>query len=240
MSSGAYIALSGLRVRAEQLDRVAADVANAATSGYKGERSASAVAPRPSFDSLLQAAVDVTPTPGRIDFSSGALATTGRDLDFAVEGHGFFVLDTPAGPRYTRNGHFDRSTDGTLVAADGTPVAGENGPIRLAKGEIEVESDGTIKVAGTVAGKLRLVTFADEQVLEREEASRFRAPADVTPQTTGGGSIRAGTLEQANVSVVERMTKMIEVMRGFEALQRGITVMMTDIDSRAISELGRR
>lgn len=240
MSSGAYIALSGLRLRAEQLDRVAADVANAATAGYKGERSSSVVAERPAFDALLQSAVDVTPGPTRRDFRPGAMASTGRNLNLAIEGGGFFVIDTQAGPRYTRNGHFNRSTDGTLVTSDGDAVAGESGPIKLGKGEFSVDGDGTVKTGGAVVGRVKVVNFADPQALTREDGARFRAPEGVTPTDATGSMVRGATLEQANVSVVERMAHMIDVMRGFEALQKGITVMMSDVDSRAISELGRR
>ena len=113
MAGSQYIALSGMRARLDQLDRLAADIANVGTAGYKSERSADAQADRPQFNTVLQSAIDVTTGDRRLDVSPGTMAATGRDLDFAIDGNGFFVVETPAGTRYTRNGHFSRSNDGT-------------------------------------------------------------------------------------------------------------------------------
>lgn len=99
MAGGAYTALSGLRSRIEQLDRLASDLANVGTAGYKAERLTTVAAERPDFGTVLQSAIDVAPGPGRVDLRSGPLVATGRDLDFAIEGRGFFVVDTPGGPR---------------------------------------------------------------------------------------------------------------------------------------------
>jgi flagellar basal-body rod protein FlgF len=241
MAGGAYVALSGLRSRIEQLDRLASDLANVGTAGYKSERVTTVTAERPDFGAVLQSAIDVAPGPGRLDLRSGPLVTTGRDLDFAIEGRGFFVVDTPAGPRYTRNGQFTRSTDGTLTTADGMPVQGESGtPMRLPAGAIEAGADGTLRAGGVVAGRLRVVDFDSHVGLAREEAGRFRAPAALTPRASDGHSVKSATLEQSNVSVVDRVAQLTEVSRGFEALQRGLTILMNDVEGRAISELGRR
>jgi flagellar basal body rod protein FlgG len=239
MAGGAYTALSGLRARIEQLDRLASDLANAGTAGYKSERTTTVAAERPTFRATLDSAVDVAPGPGRIDFRAGSIEPTGRDLDFALQGPGFFVIDTAEGPRYTRNGHFGRRADGTLITSDDQPVAGEGGPIRLGAGKVQVEPDGTIRTGNIVAGKLRVVAFTDGQALARESSGRFRAAEGVT-QGDGSASVVSGSLEKSNVSVIDRMAQLTEVGRAFEALQRGITVLMNDIDGRAISELGRR
>lgn len=239
MAGGMYVALSGMRTRAEQLDRLAADIANAATAGYKAERSGSAAVNRP-FESVLESAVDAAPLPGKIDFRPGVIAGTGRDLDVAVDGRGFFTVDTPAGLRYTRNGHFERKSDGTLVTGDGMPVLGDNGPIKLGTGAVTVLSDGTVMSGGAPAGKLQVVDFGDYQALGREEGGRFRAVTGTASRPVVQRLVRGGALEQANVSVVERMVSLSEVSRGFEALQRGVTLIANDIDARAISELGRR
>jgi flagellar basal body rod protein FlgG len=239
MAGGIYVALSGMRTRSEQLDRLAADIANAATAGYKAERSGAAAVNRP-FAAILDSAVDTAPLPGRIDFRPGVIAGTGRDLDVALDGRGFFAVETPAGPRYTRNGHFEKKADGTLVTGDGMTVLGEKGPIKLGGGPVAVLSDGTVTAGGVAAGKLQVVDFDDYQGLGREEGGRFRASAGMTPKAVVQGLVRGGALEQANVSVVERMASLSEVSRGFEALQRGVTLMANDIDARAISELGRR
>src|SRR5690554_4844200 len=103
MSSGAYSALSGMRARLQELDRLAFDLANVSTAGYKTERAAKMAATRDEFAAALEAAVDVVSAGTKIDFSSGAIASTGRDLDVAIDGRGFFEIETERGMRYTRN-----------------------------------------------------------------------------------------------------------------------------------------
>ena len=243
MAGGSYAALSGLRTRLEQLDRISADIANAHTAGYKTERVATAESPRPDFGAVLQTAIDVSAAPGMIDFRNGSIENTGRDLDVALEGRGFFVVDTPNGPRYTRNGQFSRRSDGTLVTADGLEVQGDKGSIVIpAAGRVSIESDGTIRgVDGAVAGKLKIVDFTDYITLRREDGARFRPESSTAaPPAAATTTVRGGSLEGSNVTVAERMVQMTEVSRAFEALQRGVTTLMNDVDGRAIAELGRR
>ena len=239
MAGGAYTALSGLRTRFAQLDRVASDLANVNTSGYKSERVTTVAAERPDFSQALQSAVDVTSGPARFDMRSGSLTTTGRDLDFALEGTGFFEIETPQGIRYTRNGQFERRADGTLVTSDGCPVRGANGVIKLAKGDVTFDEDGTIRAGGTMAGKLNVVDFADYTGLRREEHGRFAYVGSQAAQP-GGSAVRNRTLEGSNVSAVDGMVQLTDVKRAFEGLQRGLTVLFNDVDGRAITELGRR
>jgi flagellar basal body rod protein FlgG len=240
MAGGAYVALSGLRARADHLDRLASDIANAGTSGYKAERGTTTAAERPAFDRLLQSAIDVAPGPERYDLRNGSIASTGRDLDVALEGRGFFVVQTDAGPRYTRNGHLERAADGTLVTEDGFAVLGDKGPIKLGTGTLKIDEDGTIRSDTTVAGKLQIVDFADDASLGREGNSRFRADDTVKATAAKGTAVRGGALEKSNVSMVERIAELTEVTRTFEALQKGVSMLMNDIDGKAITELGRK
>ena len=223
MSGGIYSALSGMQVRMEDLDRVASDLANVGTSGYKGDRLAVAAAERVRFGRELDSAIDVMAGERRVDLRGGVIGTTGRDLDAAIEGDGFFVIQTPYGERYTRDGAFMRRGDGVLTTRDGNPVMGEQGEIRLGAGTVNIGEDGTIR----------------EGEIERETGARFRAKADVTPATAAARVI-GGSLEAANVTVVDRMASIVEISRAFEGLQRGISVLSNDIDGRAITELGRR
>ncbi len=242
MAGGTYAALSGLRSRLEQLDRLASDIANVKTAGYKAERVTTSAAERPDFGRALQAAVDVTHSPGHLDFRPGSMEKTGRDLDFAIEGRGFFVVDTPQGPRYTRNGNFSLAADGTVTTADGYAVQTESGPLKLGRssGPLSVADDGTVSVGSHTAGRVRVVDFGDYTGLQREELGRFRAPNDATPGPASESHVRSGMLEASNVSVVDRMVALTEVARGFEALQRGLNILSTELDGRAITELGRR
>lgn len=238
MAGSQYIALSGMRARLDQLDRLAADIANVGTAGYKSERSADAQADRPQFNAVLQSAIDVTTGDRRLDVSPGMMASTGRDLDFALGGNGYFVVDTPGGQRYTRNGHFSRGSDGTLVTDDGSTVVGTNGPIKLGTGDVDVDPDGTIRAGGVAAGKLKVVTFESPAGLAAESGARLRAvtavPVDVT-----NPNVTAGSLEQSNVSLVDRVAELTGVTRSFEALQKAMSLMMNDVDGRAIEQLGR-
>jgi flagellar basal body rod protein FlgG len=238
MAGGYYTALSGMQARLAALDRLAADIANAGTAGYKTERAATAQADRPSFGALLQSAVDVADGPARLDLRAGAIAETGRTLDVAIEGSGFFVVDTPAGQRYTRNGHFLRRADGTLTTDGGDPVEGANGPIRIAGDPVHIDSDGTIRTGDTVVGQLKVVQFGGDARLVSEGGARFRS--DATPRPVERPSIRSGALEQSNVSMVERVAELTGVTRNFETLSKAVSVLMNDVDGRAIAELGRR
>jgi flagellar basal body rod protein FlgG len=234
-----------MKSRLEDLDRLASDIANVGTAGYKTERAATVAAERPSFRSILDSAVDVTTGGTKLDFRAGTINTTGRELDAAIEGEGFFAVTTPNGERYTRNGSFVRRADGVLTTGDGFPLvaagapAGTPGQIRVGTGTISISADGTVKAGEIVAGRLKLVSFGSEDDIERETGTRFRAkagaaPAAATPRIVGGA------LEQSNVTMVDRMVALTEVQRGFESLQRGVSILMNDIDARAINELGRR
>ena len=240
MAGGIYSALSGLQTRTGRLDRLAADIANTGTTGYKSERNTNIAVERPNFSAMLNSAVDVTAAPSISDFRTGAIAPTGRDLDLAIEGQGFFAIQTPGGVRYTRNGHFTRAVDGTLTTQDGSAVLGDGGPIKLASGAVEISADGTIKVGNTTAGRVQIVEFADTSRLVREDGVRFKAPTGLAATPVAEPSVKVGTLEQSNVALPERMAQLIELQRSFDALQRGLAVLMNDIDGRAITELGRR
>ena len=202
MSGGAYIALSGLRTRVDQLDRISSDLANVNTSGYKAERVTTTSVRRPNFAESLETAIDVAAAPGFIDFANGQIETTNRDLDLALEGKGFFVDRYAGGTRYTRAGSFTRRADGTLTTADGLVLQGDNGsPIRLTNdGQVTIETDGTVRSGNEVAGKLKIVDFDDYAVLAREEGARFRAapnaPVRTVTPTTRVRRGRAGAVER--------------------------------------------
>jgi flagellar basal body rod protein FlgG len=240
MSGIQYVALSGLRARADELDRLAGDIANVGTAGYKGERESRAASVRDSFDDTLQTAIDTTFGGARLDTTTGAIAPTGRDLDVAVEGPGFFVVSTAAGPRYTRNGHFTMNAERQLTAEDGSPVQGEGGaPITLGQGDVRIDQDGTVWAGDAQAGKIAVVEFADPRGLVQESASRLRADGQA-PTPSAAPLVHGGALEQSNVSVAERLAELTTVSRGFEALQKAISMVMNDVDGKAIDHLGRR
>lgn len=238
MAGGYYTALSGMRARMDALDRVASDIANASTAGYKTERGGTVQADRPSFGAVLQSAVDVVDGTPKIDLRAGALAPTGRSLDVAIEGRGFFVVDTPQGQRYTRNGHLVRSAEGLLATDEGDVLVGASGPIRIGTDAIEIDADGTVHSGKSAAGTLKIVDFDANAKLERDGGSRFRTAA--SPQAIENPSFASGALEQSNVSVVERVAELTEVSQGYQTLLRAVSVLMNDVDKGAITELGRK
>ena len=239
MPGSQYIALSGLRTRIDHLDRLASDLANVGSTGYKGERTTTAAAERETFDRSLQSAIDTTFGGRATDFSDGALDPTGRTLDLAIDGPGFFVIDTASGPRYTRNGHFSVDNNHKLVTEDGQAVCGNDGrPMTIGDGEIRIESDGSVWAGQEKAGTLQVVKFDDPTQLQREGQSRFKAGA-LPGRPVDAPSIRSGALEQSNVLMADRIAELTTVSRGFEALQRSIATVF-DLDTRAIEQLGRR
>lgn len=240
MSGGYYIALSGMRTRLDQLDRLSEDLANAGTAGFKGERFSSAAVERPSFDVALETAIDVSLGKRRLDMRRGTVIPTNRSLDLAVQSDGFLVVETAQGTRYTRNGQLSRGQDGTLRTADGAAVVGEDGPIKLGPGKVQIEDDGTVRVGKEEVGRISVVRFADAGQLLREGGALLRAPDGVAPEPIEGEVVKAGAIEQSNVMVVERLGELTAVARNFEALQRAVSVLMNDVDGRSIETLGRR
>ncbi len=239
MPGGVYAAVSGMRTRLEELDRIAADLSNVDTAGYKIERASSYASERDLFERALDSAVDVVGGGTRVDFRGGTIATTGRDLDLALEGRGFLVVDTPRGERFTRNGSLTRRTDGVLTTGSGDPVLGDDGPITLPSGTVAVSQDGTIRVNDTVVGRIRIVEFSSGSDLLRESGAVYRAVTGAEPGPSTA-RIVSGALEESNVAAVDRMVALTEVTRTFESLQRGISVLMNELDGRAITEIGRR
>jgi flagellar basal-body rod protein FlgF len=238
MAGGYYTALSGMRTRMDALDRLAADIANASTAGYKTERAGTIQADRPSFGVTLQSAVDVANGEARTDLRPGAIASTGRSLDVAIHGAGFFVVQTPQGERYTRNGHLVRGVEGTLTTDEGDAVLGVDGPIKVDTGTVDLDADGTVRNGASIAGKLKIVDLGANPKLLRDGGSRFRM--DGTPSVIEKPSIVSGSLEQSNVSMAERVAELSDVARNFETLLRAVSVLMNDVDRGAITELGRK
>ena len=238
MAGGYYTALSGMRARTEALDRVASDIANASTAGYKGERSTTQQANRPSFGAVLQSAVDVVSGASRTDFRPGALTPTGRTMDVAIEGPGFLTVQTAQGERYTRNGHLVRRADGALATDEGDAVIGVAGTIQLGQGDVQIDADGTVREGKSVVGNLKVVDFPPGASFDRDGGTRFRTSA--TPQAIAKPLLTSGSLEQSNVAIVQRVAELSEVSRNYQTLLKAVSVLMNDVDRGAITELGRK
>lgn len=242
MSDGIYVALSGALGRQRQLEAIANDLANLETPGYRSltptfrEYLGSAMArpgqaPDAVWDENREVPVDralLAVEPGRESARPGPLTETQGELDLALEGPGFFVLQTAQGLRFTRDGRFRRDAEGFLAAADGARVLGAQGPLRLPSGAVSVLPDGVVQVRGREVGRL-LRADPPPETRVREGANRYRADGAAPPVDT---PVRQGFLEGANVSPLGGMVQMIALQRSFSALQQVIQ-SYREIDQRA-------
>ncbi len=244
MNSGLYSAYSGLRANANMLEVLANNLANLNTTGFKGDETFFRLYNHAVGESQMpldQAINDSTVVQGTVvNFQGGPLATTGRDLDVAIEGPGFFAVETPAGLRYTRNGHFEVNSQGRLVTSQGFEVQGKGGSISLPPGKVNISQIGDIEVNGTTAGSLKIVDFADKTQLEKMGHSLFQARnAGTQEQEARGTLLRQGTLEQSNINPVQQMMLMINMMRQFEGLQKAVNTVMNTLNERSVNQVGR-
>ena len=199
------------------------NLANVSTAGFKRRCNA--------FSRVLeeQNVQDEDFSPGTIDlnsafdFSQGNIVETGRKLDFALYGKGFFVIETPEGPLYTRNGIFNLNQNGQLVDFSGRTVAGESGQISIPGNygisQISVSDDGTISADGNSIGKFRIVDFGDnESKLIPTGANCYKMPdEEVVPVTAENIVVKQGYQEGSNVQIVEELVDLIMVSRLYEA-----------------------
>ena len=212
MERGLYIAASGMLAEMVRQDQIANDLANASTPGYRSDRTT-----QKSFGDMLLANTKTGQTIGSLgsgvevdsivtDTSPGAVRETNEPLDFAIDGDGYFAVQTPQGVRYTRNGQFARAADGTLVTASGNRVLGTNG------GPVTVGAGGKVP-----EGSLAVFTLAN---IKKQGDTLVTGTA-----TAGGGTARSGALEGSNADPTRSMVDMIASFRAFEAGQRVITTI---------------
>ncbi|MBL8058361.1 MAG: flagellar hook-basal body protein [Anaerolineales bacterium] len=174
------------------------------------------------------------------DFEDGALRQTSQPLDLALNGAGFFRVQTPDGERYTRDGRFLRDAGGTLVTVDGFQVLNAAGaPITLPEGTVSVAGDGTLAVNGQAAGQLGLAAFTDPATeLSRDPTNGNLFTAAGAPTGTVAGTVVQGYLETANINPAQLMTQMVSVGRAYEAAQR-LVQTQDDLLGRAIATISR-
>ena len=242
MDSGYYAAMTGLVARTQALDTAAANLANAQTPGYRAEREffRSVLLGPDALNSQLGKTVNNYGLLGgdRLNMAQGALAETGNPLDLAIEGQGFFLIQTPNGPRYTRDGSFHRSENGQLMTAAGEPVLSASGqPIPIPPGEVTVGADGSISVAGGVVAQVGIFAFPPGAELTPEGANRYIAPKGVKPVAATDASIHQGALEDANQDVVQGSLDLVMMQRQAEMMQRALTVFHSDFNKFATEDL---
>jgi len=226
MENTSYVALSRQSALWRQMEIVANNMANVNTPAYKAEdiMFTDYLVKTKSDTSSFGRKVSYTRDTGTArDTREGAMASTLAPLDLALHDAGYFVIDTPGGQRYTRDGHFQLDETGMLVNAAGYPVMQQNDrPLILAPNEsqVSVAGDGTVSTENGVIGKIRVVTFANEQTLKKVGASTFLSDDEPTEVTRP--QIVQGMLEQSNVQPVIEITRMMSILRNYEGVQKMI------------------
>jgi flagellar basal-body rod protein FlgF len=247
MDSGYYVAFAGFAAKMQALDVVASNLANASTTGYKSQtpfyRALSAAQEGEVLSPLNQAVNQFGILGGsRMDARAGSLQPAGDATDLAIEGNGYFTLQTKAGNRYTRNGSFQLSATRQLTTQDGDLVLAEQGknlvPVTVPTGTVAVSPDGTISVNGGLVAKLHIVQFAPGTDLEPEGSSKYIAPAG-SEQPATEANVRQGMLESSNINAVAGAVDLILLQREADMMSRALSIFNTDFNRSATQDVPR-
>ncbi|MBS0272962.1 MAG: flagellar basal-body rod protein FlgF [Proteobacteria bacterium] len=219
MADISALQLSHMLATLRSMDIVANNLANSSTPGFKRDAI--------RFEEVLKreqpAEDEVGPQMTSFvreagvsrDLRQGPIVTTNAPFDLAINGDGFFSIQTPAGVRYTRNGHFELDASGRVATSDGGILLAEGGPIVVAPedGDIHVAQDGIVSGKRGQIARLQLVGFAHAQLLRKEGASLYAASEAPSAAT---GRILQGGVENSNVEPVIEIARMIEIMRAYQ------------------------
>lgn len=219
METPALIGLSRQMLMKRQLSAIANNLANVSTVAFKSENLL--------FTEHLTKAgkgkeISFVRSAGSIrDRSMGQLSDTTNPLDLAIQGSGYFAVETPFGTRYTRNGHFQLNELRQIVTSEGHALLSDNErPITLQADdrEITISRSGQISSESGKAGKIQLHRFADENALIRMANGLYSSP--IPPEIAKNSEMLQGKLEQSNVEPISEVTKMINLVRSYEAASK--------------------
>ncbi len=260
MIAGIYTSASGMIAYQTQMDVVANNLANVSTTGFKKDEAVFTAFPswvihrvNDNIVPMGSGALDLRPAIGVrgggvqvMDnnviprFDQGSLQGTDNPFDLAIEGSGFFSVQTPQGIRYTRNGNFTLSSNKELVNMEGCQVLGnDNKPIVINGDKVNVIGDGSVYVDGIKTNQVALTEFANPQSLTKQGDGLFIAPQGVALNTgTPQSRVHQGSLESSNVNTIGEMVKMIATMRAYEASQRMISYQDSTL-GHAVNDIAR-
>ncbi len=249
MQNALLVGLSRQVALGRELDVIANNIANINTTGFKADGSVfeEYVSPTASADNFLSADRRVSFVQDRatwVDMSQGPVERTNNPLDVAISGKGYLVVQTPRGERYTRNGGLQISNTGELVTSEGYQVLGESGPITFQPKDrsITISEDGTISAregdntTDSQRGQLRIVSFDQPGLLQKDGSSTFTAPANAAPQADKTSRVAQGAIEKSNVRSVIEMSRMIEVTRSYTQVAN-MLAQTADVRRNAIEKL---
>jgi flagellar basal-body rod protein FlgF/flagellar basal-body rod protein FlgG len=252
MENALLVGLSRQVALGHELDMIANNVANIDTTGFKADNTVFGefLMPRASDQNFAgqDRRIDfVQDRTSYINMAPGALERTGSPLDVAIDGNGYFTVQTPRGQRYTRNGAFQINGAGQLVTSNGDQVLGSSGPITFQNTDhdIVISSSGIITVregnstADSQRGTLQLATFSQPQALVKDGASTFMPPNGVnsTPAPTNTRVVQ-GMIEKSNVNGVAEMSRMIEITRSYTDVAN-ILSQEGDLRKNALQQLSQ-
>jgi flagellar basal-body rod protein FlgG len=227
------------------METVINNITNADTTGYKKEYFISTpfeeVLVNRINDAAPGAVGDMTfggqPDQLYINFETGSLETTNNTTDLAVTGDAMFVLETPAGERYTKNGAFVLNSEGYLTDTEGNYLLGTEGRIYVGSENFAVDAEGTVTVDGVAQNQIRLASFEDMNTLRKQGSNLFNS--DAAPiDATGEVEIKQGFLETSNVDIAREMVDMLTVYRTYETNQRILT-MIDETVGMAVNSIAR-
>lgn len=244
MNSGMYAALSGNLAAQQRLDLLTNNLANVNTAGYKRDRMVfesvlgSVKNPSQGTETLTDAPI-LSSASYTVDYSPGPLKQTGNTFDIALDGDGFFVVNTPQGRAYTRQGNFHVDAGNKLVTADGYEVMGNGGPVTINGGRVVIDSKGGVSVDGNQVASLAIVDFPKPYTLQKNGSSQFSFADDQNSEQPAKNSVvRQGVIEDSNVNPLLEMAQLIETNRYYESCVK-LVQSYDNIASKAANELGK-
>lgn len=262
MFNGVYTAASGMITQMNRVNNITNNIANVNTPGFKKEginiKSWSRISgfsnlklpiepntdrARGFINETINSAADMNKS--YIDFSQGSFKHTGNNLDFSIEGRGFFAVLTPRGAAYTKDGEFSINKDGVLVQrGTGYPVLGENyfrsgKMIKLTGLKNSIESDGTVKSDGVNVDSIAVKDFNNYSNLVHNADNTFSAINNEKPMNEKNFKLDRGYLETSNVNIVREMVSLIEAQRSFDRYQKVIDALGNDLASDVIEKVSR-
>ena len=243
MDNALYVGLSRQILLRREMDIIANNIANMDTTGFKVESLMQKTDPAEPAVTLggprpvkFVAAAGVAR-----DFSQGTLNTTGAPLDMAIEGQGFFQIQTSAGPRFTRDGRFTTDPTGRLVTQAGAAVLDAGGGEILIdgeKGQVAIGADGVMSQGSEQVGKIGIYAFANAGALEKTGDNLYRNTSNLQAQPATEARVRQGMLEGSNVKSILEITRMVEVSRAYEQTARMMD-SEAELSRRAVERMGR-
>jgi len=241
MDQISVLAAAGMQAGMESLDLVANNLANSSTSGYKtdGEFYTLFTSEAAGEDDAGSSAVPMIQRQWT-DFAQGLLEPTNSPLDFGISGKGFFVVQGPSGPLYTRNGNFRFSTTGSLVTSEGYPLLQQNGqPFKANTAQpLQVSREGNISQNGKSIGQIQLATFSSPAGLMKFGGNYFSNATGEEPAEATGAEIYQGKLEASNVSASHGAVRIVGLSRQFEMMQKAIS-LSNDMSKQSIEQVAK-